>query len=349
MNASLANHRHLASNVENITSLQTLAAAATRSEPYRAYGIYATLRVINHLDDAGQTFLDTYEPPTQAAADRYEGDLTDADRRALLSAPGGGALSDVFALLSEAIPLLLPHKLEDFGVSDDDRVSLLEKTPLPLVFSHCARTLGTKTTMLYGRRNAPPDEQQIVVAATARPAIIVPTNLGETLPLPQLRFVVGRALELTQPASRFAAGLEPRAFAHMLQTILRAFHPRHLRRRGPESTADGDRHEADALRRAFPYKAGRRLGELFRERPNLSFDSAAWRRAVYMSANRVGLVLSGDVASAVAQIRIDEPALADLPLIPDAIRQSPILRDLLTFATSDAYYVCRVKLGLAGY
>ena len=34
-------------------------------------------------------------------------------------------------------------------------------------------------------------------------------------------------------------------------------------------------------------------------------------------------------------------------LFPDALRASSMVRDLLSFAASEAYYVCRVKLGLA--
>jgi tetratricopeptide (TPR) repeat protein len=342
--AALANHRKLAGNIENVDSLQALAAASARTEPYRAFCIYDTLAVLGQLDEAGRAFLEGFQPKEQVAADTYDGELTLADRQALLSADGATALREVFQLLGDATSLLLPKQLADFGVGTADRVSPVEKTPLALVFSACARALGTKTTTVYLRRDAAPGDEQVIVAAMARPALLVPPGIGERLPLGQLRFVIGRAVELTQPAALFATGFEPRDFARMLQTVLCAFHPRHMRRRGID---EARRREAEELRRGFPYKAGRRLGELFRERPDLPFDSAAWRRAVHISANRVGLVLSGDLRAAVSQLCAEDPQLSDLPLYPDAMRRSALLRDLLTFAASDAYYACRVKLGVS--
>ncbi|PIE66388.1 MAG: hypothetical protein CSA24_00280 [Deltaproteobacteria bacterium] len=342
--AALANHRKLAGNIENVDSLRALAAASAEDEPYRAFCIYDTLAVLGQLDETGRAFLESFHPREQAADDVYSGEITEADRQALLTAPGAAALREVFQLLGEATSLLLKRQLADFGVGTADRVSPVEKTPLALVFSACARALGTKTTTVYHRRDALEGDDEVVVAAMARPALLVPPGLGDRLELGRLRFVIGRALELTRPGALFATGFEPRAFAQMLQTVLCAFHPRHMRRRGRD---EARRRAGEELRRAFPYKAGRRLGELFRERPDLSFDSAAWRRAVYISANRVGLVLSGDLRAAVAQLRDEDPHPTDVPLFPDALHRSPLLRDLLTFAASDAYYACRVKLGIA--
>lgn len=349
--AALANHRVLARNIENTESLRALAVASQRSEPDRAYCLHRVLTTLGVTDEAGEDFLRSFQPRALAPADKYGGELTDADREALLTPPSSTDLREVLAVLWEGASLLLPRHIEDFGVGSDDRVSPVEKTNLALVFSACARALGLKATSLY---HAPASEadgapgDEIIVAALARPALIVPRGLGERLPLARLRFVIGRALELTQPTAIFAAGLERKEFARILTTVLRAFHPRHLRRRAALGPDDETRKQSEELRRAFPYKPARRLGELFRERPNMRFDSAAWRRAVHISANRAGLVLSGDLDSAVQQLVSEDPGLEGLPLFPDALRKSTLLRDLVTFATSDAYYACRLKLGLVG-
>jgi tetratricopeptide (TPR) repeat protein len=340
---ALANHRVLARNIENVDSLRALAAASAASAQYRAYCIYRTLEVMGQIDDRGQQFLSEYTPPSLETHQTYGGEFSDADRAALLTAPGAVMLREVFKALYDASSVLLNRDLvSDYQVTTEMRVSPVEKTDLARVFTACSRALGLKATALY--RLDGPAADSIKVTATARPALLVPANIAEDYPAARLRFALGRALELTQPDAIFAASMDRSEFAQMLTAVLRAFHPRHMRRRG---LTEGVRDLAEHYRKSFPYRVTRRLGDLFREHPQQSFDSGAWRQAVMMSANRAGLVLCGDVQVAMHQLRKEDPALDGIAAFPDAIRQSPFVRDLLTFAASDSFYVCRVKLGMA--
>ena len=44
------------------------------------------------------------------------------------------------------------------------------------------------------------------------------------------------------------------------------------------------------------------------------------------------------------QLQLEDEQLHGLPLYPEAVHRSPLLRDLLGFAASEAYYQARVKL-----
>jgi len=346
--AALANHRVLARNIKNIDSLRAMAAASTQNSPYRAYCIYSVLSVLEQESDESRAFLGSYTPPALEADAHYEGEITQADREALLSAPGVGALREVFTTLWEAAPQILHRKIEDFGLSADDRISPVDRSDVAMVYTTTARTLRLKATGLYQRHStASTDDRavQVQVAGMARPAIIIPASLRNGVSLGRLRFIIARALELAQPASIFAAGMDRAEFAKLLTAVVRAFHPRYIRKKGIETTT---REEADHFRQIIPYKLARTLSEYFRTHPDLHFDSGAWRLAALMSANRVGLAISGDLHAAVEQLRAEEPDLAGVDVYPEGIARSALLEDLLTFAASKAYYVTRVKLGMAG-
>jgi tetratricopeptide (TPR) repeat protein len=346
--AALSNYRILARDVTQVGAIEALAQAALKSAPYRAFCLYEVLALVGKLDTDGRSFLDTYEPPQVAADEPFGGVLSDAERRTALAPQHGSALDDVLTTIWEAAPLLFDRTLREFGTDQDHRISPLDEGNLARVFSALARALEIKNTGLYLRtdvvaQQSPPDIP-VVVAATAPPSVIVSPEMLE-YPLDRMRFILGRALDLSQPPNLLAVGLAPREFAELIGDILRAFHPRHVRSKGVSQEA---RQRAERLRRKLPYKTARRLGELFRERPDAPFDSSRWREAVRLNANRVALALSGNLRVAWEQLLQEEPELRELPVIPDAIQVSRAARDLISFAVSDGYYICRVKLGAAG-
>jgi hypothetical protein len=174
------------------------------------------------------------------------------------------------------------------------------------------------------------------------PAAIIVNDAFAARSVTELRFLLARALELTQPSFILAAALSREDFTQLLSNVLAAFHPRQVRRKG---LSDAARDAVERLRRAIPYAVSRKLGELFRKHADARFDSAKWRAAVNMSANRVGLVFGGDVGVALHILRAEHPDLGERPA-RELVETSPIVRDLLSFAAAEGYYICRNKLGL---
>jgi hypothetical protein len=193
----------------------------------------------------------------------------------------------------------------------------------------CARALSNRRTGLYLRPGSRRDgDQPVQLVARPPTAIIVGPALTEGRSLSEVRFVLGRALEIARPEFVLAAALEREQFTQLFGAILRAFHPRH-NRRPPQK--DGVDDPSARWRRALPYKVSRRLAELFRSHADTEFSSARWRRAVQHTGNRAGLVACGSMVAAARVLTAEGD--------PDG------LRELARFAASDDYLELRTKLG----
>jgi tetratricopeptide (TPR) repeat protein len=349
--AALKNHHLLLqANPGRVASLKALARDAEKTAPFRAQSYYQVLDVLEALDERGKTFLLRYPLKNLEAEAPYPGVITDIERTTYLSLPQVHQLTDVFTTLWEAAPTLFTKNLAGYGILPEHRVSPLADHNLAKIFSATARVLGLKQTTLYLQPAdaAPATEQPantVQIVGMAPPAILFPEAMMASASIPTLRFLLGRSLELTQPAYIFAAGLERTEFSGLLTSILRAFHPRHMR--GRLEVGAHAMEQAARLRRNLPFKVARKLGELFRQQANLHFDSASWRQAVQISANRVGLVLCGDLKTAIKLLIAEDRALEGKPL-PEIIKISPGIKDLIQFAMSGHYPNVREKLGLLG-
>jgi tetratricopeptide (TPR) repeat protein len=254
------------------------------------------------------------------------GTLDEGDH-ALLAHPEALPLAAVFSALWEGTAPEMNARapgIESLGVSPNDRVSPVADSDLARAYSACARMLGNRKTGLY----CVPDPAFVDVALVAQPptAIVVGPALTEGRALGDVRFLLGRALEIARPEYILAAALPRHEFTRLFAAILRAFHPRHARRRVEASGDD----EAQLWKRALPYKVAKRLAELFRDLSNTEFSSARWRKAVQKTGNRAGLLASGDVIAAARVLSAESDHEG--------------LIDLARFAASDDYLALRTKL-----
>jgi hypothetical protein len=215
-----------------------------------------------------------------------------------------------------------------------------------VVFGQVTRMLGAMKTALYFKPDRPEREVELVVQMP--PALIVGPELAYA-PEAQVRFELGRVLELSRPEYILAAGIRSREFTTFFGNLLKAFHPRHAKRRGanPDAVNDPVAH----IKRNVPYKVSKRLVELFQEMGSTPWSSARWRKVVGEIGNRIGLLCSGDLAAAVHCLLLAEGLNPDLD--PEALRKlvekDEVLRNLLRFAVSDTYFRLRSKLGTAAF
>jgi tetratricopeptide (TPR) repeat protein len=249
------------------------------------------------------------------------GSLDEGDHE-LLAHPDALSLGAVFAALWEGTAPERTPTLESLGVGPGDRLSPVEKSELALSYAVCAKALGNRKTGLFVK----PDPGHTTVDIVAHPptAIIIGPELMQGHPIGEVRFLLGRALEIARPAYVLAAALPRDEFTRLFAAILRAFHPRHARRRLEASE------EAAVWKRQLPYKVAKRLAELFAEKAETQFSSVRWRRGVEHTGNRAGLIASGDLTAA-ARI-----------LESEGDREA--LRELARFAVSDDYLALRTKL-----
>ncbi len=292
------------------------ARGAARDGGRRFLELLAVAGAIN--DDERRRLSETAPKPSE---DDGGGGL-DEDDHTLLAHQEALALAGVFAALWEGTAAERAPGLDAVGVGPNERVSPVAKSDLARAYAECARLLGNRKTAMYLR----PDPSFDEVALVAQPptAIVVGPKLTDGRSHADVRFIVGRALEIARPEYILAAALAPPEFTRLFAAILRAFHPRHARRRA------GAEDEAAMWKRALPYKVAKRLAELFRDLANTEFSSHRWRRAVQKTGNRAGLLASGDI---IAAARV---------LSAEGDREG--IEDLARFAASDDYLALRTKL-----
>ena len=249
----------------------------------------------------------------------------DEDDHTLLAHQEALALAGVFAALWEGTAAERAPGLDSVGVGPSERVSPVAKTDLARAYADCARLLGNRKTAMYCKSDPAFDEVKLV--AQPPTAVVVGPGLTDGRSLADVRFVVGRALEIARPEYILAAALPPPEFTRLFAAILRAFHPRHARRKADEAD------EAAMWKRALPYKVAKRLAELFRDLANTEFSSHRWRRAVQKTGNRAGLLASGDIIAAARVL--------------SAVGDKDGIEDLARFAASDDYLALRTKLDVA--
>src|SRR6185295_10025595 len=148
----------------------------------------------------------------------------------------------------EGAPQLLQEKLEDANVTAEDKLSPMSDLDVVKQYVQIAKAIGNQKTTLYLRKNGRLDRMEIVVQSP--PALVFGEELLSAPPA-EARFEIARALELTRPEYVVTAGVRPKQFTELFGNVLRAFHPRHVKRRaGDDAAAEA----AAAFRKNVPYK-----------------------------------------------------------------------------------------------
>lgn len=294
-------------------------------------------------DPVARDFLKAHPLPELKAEDPYVAALDDADRRAL-AGPDATVMAEVFTLLWEGAPQLLNERLEDLGVTAEHKISPMSDLDFARVFGQVAKALGVKKTALYVQSDLELEAPQIVVQTP--PALVFGSELGRAT-LAESRFQLARGLELTRSEYILAAGVPPKKFTQLFGSVLRAFHPRHARRRA--GGQDAALEQAAVLRKNVPYKVSKRLAEIFQEMGAVSWSSVGWRNAVADAGNRTGLLLAADLAAAARIIlragKLEAPS-GTAAFREAVVRYAP-LRELVRFSLSDEHFRLREKLGTA--
>jgi hypothetical protein len=258
-------------------------------------------------------------------------------------------MGEIFSCLSEGTPGLIGQKVEDFGVTAQDKVSPMSDLDLGKIYGQVAKALGNKKTALYLKPDSGPGDDSIDVVIQAPPALVIGAHLAQGASHSEVRFQLGRGIELTRPEYILAAGVRPKQFAQLFSSVLKAFHPRHSKRRATASDATEDM--AAKLKKNVPYKVSKKLVELFAELGSTSWSSVRWRALVQQTGIRAGLVLCGDLRTAVDKLVGERPNGASQTPSPSELRELAVkyepLSDLIRFAISDEYFHLREKLGTA--
>src|SRR5262245_65928243 len=114
-------------------------------------------------------------------------------------------MSEIFSCLWEGAPGLIGQRLDDFGVSARDKVSPMSDLDLGKIYGQLAKALGNRKTALYVRPDDGASDVNIIVQAP--PALVVGPGLAGTAKSAEVRFQLGRGIELSRPEYILAAGV----------------------------------------------------------------------------------------------------------------------------------------------
>jgi tetratricopeptide (TPR) repeat protein len=346
--AAEIHRRLLTSDVTRTESLRALAEGYVRRGLVdRARCCYEVLALLGETTREEDAYLEAHPAPAFKADDPYAAAVDDQDRRSHLAAPDANVMAEIFSSLWDGAPSLVGQRVEDFGVSPQDKISPMSDLDLGKIYGQVAKALANKKTALYLKAGGPsaPGADEVTLVVHAPPALVVGGYLAEAAPAAEVRFELARGIELSRPEYILAAGVRPKPFSQLFGNVLKAFHPRHARRRASDAGAD----PAADLKKNVPYKVAKRLVELFQELGSTSWSSVRWRSVVQHTGNRAGLLLCGDLKTAARLVLRNGAPARDLP--PAELRalatSNEGLRDLLRFAVSEDYFVLREKVGTA--
>jgi tetratricopeptide (TPR) repeat protein len=262
------------------------------------------------LSAADQEFLAAHPPRHMAADEAYRGVLSDDQRRRLVLRQGVDdgrePLAEVFAALWEAAPLLwsdVDLALERVSASACERASSKTDSTAAVMLPSIARALDTPRIVLYTSRAA--DAADIKVVCVAPPVLVLgpklwraegqPAAVGEPLTDLELRFLLGRAAELTRPANLIATGLPPDQVAALVASLRRVFQAGAARPDASEATRE---HDA-MLKKTLPVKLRTRLEEILNSASPAALNPERYTAMCLRAADRAGLLVCGDVATAI--------------------------------------------------
>ena len=174
----------------------------------------------------------------QARRSRTPRRSTTRTARTHLALPEATLMAEIFSSLWEGAPGLIGQHVEDFGVSAQDKISPMSG-PRPRQDLRPGRQGARQQedgALPQGGRPAPgADEVTLVVQAP--PALVVGGHLADGAPAAEVRFQLARGIELSRPEYILAAGVRPKQFSQLFANVLKAFHPRHARRRASAGDA----------------------------------------------------------------------------------------------------------------
>jgi hypothetical protein len=334
-------------DITRAASLRKVARAyATQGRVDWARCCLEVLDLLALADDEDRAFLDAHAPPPRKPEDPYATTVEDVDRTRSLAHPDARTMAEVFAAIWEGVPGLSGPSLEGMGVSAADKVSPLSEVVVAQIFGQAAKALGNRRATLYVSPN--PEFAGLTLAVAPPPSIVVGQKAAEA-PAAELRFLMGRALELTRSEYILAAAMPTKDFTQLFASVLKAFHPRHGRWRA--GAHDAAVEQAAKLKKNLPYKVAKRLAELFQENGTQPFSSAHWRAVVHETGNRAGLLMCGDLGTAAHVIMRETAGNGASDPTPELVRARAAepgpLRELLRYAVSEEYFALRASLGTA--
>lgn len=307
---------------------RTLARTDAAEDARAAYELAQALGA--RLAKEDEAFLARNPPRILASDESYAAPLDDADRRDLIDDPDDAPLAEILELLAEAMAIVAPSAstaLVEANLLEAKRLPATSPAATAALYPQLVKALGGPPTLLYASARTSRD----VTLVCAHPPVVVigprlaAVRAGSRSDLDlagdaALRYELGRIVELSRPRRIFAAGTDPASFARLVAGLRHAF--------GPPSEVPVESDvavEAERLRSKLSVVLRQRMTERLASTGPL--DPDAYLTACHRAADRAGLLVCGDVTTALS--------LAGGPAVAP---------HLVKLASSQRYLAARKKL-----
>lgn len=267
--------------------------------------------------------------------------VNEADYETLLLHPlHRGGLGELLRLIGDQLYKLYPADLDALGIGRSDRLKPDHALGKPLR-SICA-SLGVERFEVYqGKRGA------VVTVENTDPQSVVigPDVVRKYQTTRDQRFLFARAALTLRSASLLALRLSGADLANVLGGAMRAVQPNWT------GLGNNDAELAKKIRKALPGKVLKEIEVLAPELSRAKMDAAPLAQGAVLSADRAGMLYSGDVAGSLLLMIREDPQQANARLdsfdaVKAAVGSRQDVRELMLYAISDDFFRMRQKLRL---
>jgi hypothetical protein len=283
------------------------------------------------LDKKQVSFLGHHPVRLMAEDEAYKGTVDGDARRELLADDDDEPMAAIMAALWEAAPLLwadVAGAQARAGMGGARKLQTTGDLPSVTVFTRIARALDTPATVLYATDQS--DAPDVTVLCVAPPVLVLGPRLhgsrANSVSDLEMRFLLARAAELARPERIIAAGLSTEHLAALCASLVRVF--------GRSGEAQGAREDDELLRTTLPVRVRTQLEKLLGASRGRALDADRYRRASLRAADRAGLLICGDIDTALRLGGV---------MGPDGKKQ---VRHLYELVLKRGYLAARARLGV---
>ena len=291
----------------------------------------ATLNFLDEAKDDEMVLLKEYRHALPVPPGRR---ISEAQYSRLLMHPrAGGLLGEMFSFAADHCRDLFVADHRDYKLKARDRLNLRDSSSKPAATFRDALTfLALPPPEVYGKGVG---IKGILAVNTSPPAILFSQDVLQRASIPELRFMVARAVAFTRPENLLAAALSPKQLRSMLDAMVEMAFPG-----GQVLSVDDDvTMLTRKLQRATPKNKANRLYQLaakYREQAE-DLSIRDWLEGVEHTCNRAGFALCGDLEACVQVLK------AARVVSPSGSSRS-LIRELIFYSISDDYFELRKAL-----
>lgn len=292
---------------------------------------------LNFLDEAKQDEIALLKEHRHALPIPPGRRISEAQYARLLMHPrAGGLLGDMFSFAADHCRDLFIMDHRDYKLKPRDRLNLRDSSSrAAATFKDALGFLALPPPEVYGKGVG---IKGILAVNTSPPAILFSEDVLQRASIPELRFMVARAVAFTRPENLLAAALSPRQLRSLLDAMVEMAFP------GGQVLSLNEEVAmlARKLQRAIPKNKANRLYQLtskYREQAE-DLSIRDWLEGVEHTCNRAGFALCGDLEACVQVLK------AARVVSPTGSSRS-LIRELIFYSISDDYFELRKALKAA--